>query len=154
MYQSEVLKQRLDTRDELGFEMRWCWWRYWWRLTPSRWEDRWWWRRWWFPPPGGKFPRQNSSAGALVGSAKVLPRGSGVSSRELAYDFFQGKRPHIEEDGHRRPSRGPTSQGACPPPSWMAGGPLWYFFRPIFFIYSENNSRGVSGLLEMCRIGL
>ena len=44
----------------------------------------------------------------------VPPRGGGVSSRELAYDFFQGKRLHIAEDGHRRPARGPTGQGARP----------------------------------------
>ena len=62
-YQSEVVRQRLNTRDELGFEMRWCWWRCWWRLVLPRWEDRWWcrWRR--FFPPGGKFLRQNLSAG-------------------------------------------------------------------------------------------
>jgi len=24
-YQYEVLRQRSDTRDELGFERRWCW---------------------------------------------------------------------------------------------------------------------------------
>ena len=38
----------------------------------------------------------------------VLPRGGGVSSQKLAYDFFQGKRLHIAEDGHQRPARGPT----------------------------------------------
>ena len=42
----------------------------------------------------------------------VPPCGGGVSSRELAYDFFQGKRLHIAEDGHRNPARGPTRQGA------------------------------------------
>ena len=35
---------------------------------------------------------------------------------------------------------------------WVA--PLWCFLRPIFFIYSKNDFRGVSGLLELCRIGL
>ena len=90
----------------------------------------------------------------------VSPRGGGVSSRKLAYDFFQGKRLHIAKDGHRRPARGPTRQGACPggrarpPPSWLVGGPLWYFLRSVFFIYSGNNFREVSGLLELCRIGI
>jgi hypothetical protein len=37
--------------------------------------------------------------------------------------FFQGKRLHIEEDGHRRAIGGPTRQGGAPPPSWMVGGP-------------------------------
>ena len=38
----------------------------------------------------------------------VLPCGSGVSSRKLSYDFFSDERLHIEEDGHRRATRGPT----------------------------------------------
>ena len=57
----------------------------------------------------------------------VLPRGSGVSSRKLAYDFFQGKRLHIAEDGHRRVARGPLRQGVRPVrvgthPTLMDGG--------------------------------
>ena len=32
---------------------------------------------------------------------------------------------------------------------WVA--PLWCFLRPIFFIYSKTDFRGVSGLLELCR---
>ena len=44
----------------------------------------------------------------------VLPQDGGASSRELAYDFFSDKRPHIEEDGHQRATRGPTRQGARP----------------------------------------
>ena len=90
----------------------------------------------------------------------VPPRGGGVSSRELAYGFFLDERLHIAKDGHQRAARGPTRQGACPGGRarphpcgrWVA--PLWYFLHAVFFIYSENNSHGVSGLLEMCRIGL
>jgi hypothetical protein len=33
-------------------------------------------------------------------------------------------------------------------------GPLWYFFSPVFFIYSIKNLREVSGQLELCRIGI
>ena len=44
----------------------------------------------------------------------VPPRGGGVSSRKLAYDFFQGKRLHIAEDGHRMATRWPTRQGGAP----------------------------------------
>jgi hypothetical protein len=62
-YQYEVLRQRLNTRDELGFEMRWCWWRCWWRLVLPWWEDRWWCRWLQFPPPGRKYPRRNRFAG-------------------------------------------------------------------------------------------
>ena len=90
----------------------------------------------------------------------VPPRGGGVSSRKLAYDFFQGKRPHVAEDGHRRPARGPTRQGARPggqarphPRGWWVA-PLWCFLRPIFFIYSKTDFREVLGLLELCRTGL
>ena len=35
---------------------------------------------------------------------------------------------------------------------WVA--PLWCFLRPIFLIYSKTDFRGVSGLLELCEIGL
>ena len=105
--------------------------------------------------------REVSSVEQLRRSPRlVLPCGGSVSSRKLAYDFFQGKRLHIAENGHRWPARGPTRQGACPggrarphPHGWWVA-PLWYFFRSIFFIISKNNFCGVSGLLELCRIGL
>ena len=80
----------------------------------------------------------------ISGFAKVPPRGGRVLSRELAYDFFLDERPHIVEDGHQRAARGPTRKGARPPPSWIGGGPLTYFFRLVFFIISKNNFRGVS----------
>ena len=35
---------------------------------------------------------------------------------------------------------------------WVA--PLWCFLRPIFLIYFKTDFRGVSRLLELCRIGL
>ena len=113
-YQSEVLGQRLDTRDELGFERRWCWWRCWWILTPSRWEDRWWWWWWWFPPARGKFPQQNSSARAL----DWFRQGSASWRRSFVpwacLWFFLDEGPHIVEDGHQRAARGPTRQGERP----------------------------------------
>ena len=74
--------------------------------------------------------------------------------------FFLDERLHIAKDGHRRATRGPTRQGAhlgglgAPSPSWLVGGPLWYFLRLVFFIYSGNSFREVSGILELCRIGL
>jgi hypothetical protein len=37
---------------------------------------------------------------------------------------------------------------------WAAGGPLWYIFAPLFFIYSIKNLCEVSGHLELCRIGI
>jgi hypothetical protein len=37
----------------------------------------------------------------------------------------------------------------CPP-----GGPLWYLFAPVFFIYSTKILCEVSAYLELCRIGI
>ena len=157
MYQSEVLRQRSDTRDELGFEMRWCWWRCWWRLTPSRWEDRWWWRWRWFPPPGGKFPRQNSSAGALdwfrLVAAEFLPeswllifflRWKTSYSRRWAPEAFQGA--HEAGGVPRGVGRAPTLVARVWPH-------LELFSLNIFYILWKN-FREVLGLLELCRIGL
>jgi len=59
--------------------------------------------------------REVSPAEQLRRSPRLVPpHGGGVSSRELAYYFLSDKRPHIPEDGHRRATRGPTRQGACP----------------------------------------
>jgi hypothetical protein len=39
-------------------------------------------------------------------------------------------------------------------PRGHLGGPLWYFFAPVFFIYFKINLRKISAHLEMCRIGI
>ena len=89
----------------------------------------------------------------------VPPRGGGVSSRKLVFDFFSDERLHIAEDGHWRATRGPTRQGApsrggrAPRPRGQGVAPLWYFFRSIILINSKNDFHGVSGLLELRRIG-
>ena len=109
--------------------------------------------------------REVSPAEQLRRSPRLVPPRFRLVAAEfrpvsLLMIFFLGETLHIAKDGHQRATRGPTRQGACPggrahpPPSWTVGGPLWYFFRPIFFMYSETCSREVSGLLEMCRIGL
>ena len=50
--------------------------------------------------------------------------------------FFLGERLHIAEDGHRRATKGPTRQGARPPPSWLVGGPpLVLLALSIFYIF-------------------
>ena len=105
--------------------------------------------------------REVSPAEQLYRSPRLVPpRGGGVSSRKLAYDFFQGKRLHIAEDGHRRPARGPRCRGraqggrARPHPRGQGVGPLWYFLPSVFFINSKNDFRGVSGLLELRKIVL
>ena len=58
-------------------------------------------------PPGGMFPRQNSTAGALDWFRQVPPRDGGASSRKLPSNFFQVKTHHIAEDGHRGPTKWP-----------------------------------------------
>ena len=99
--------------------------------------------------------RDVSPAEQLCRSPRLVPpRGGGVSSRKLAYDFFQGRRLHIAEDGHQRANRGPTRQGGgaqgvgrVPHPRGQVEAPLTWILLPVFFIISKNNFRGVSGLL-------
>ena len=43
---------------------------------------------------------------------------------------------------------------ARPHPHGQGVGPLWLIISPVFFIYSKTCLREVSGLLELCRIGL
>ena len=104
--------------------------------------------------------REVSTAEQLRRSPRLVPPcGGGVSSRKLAYDFFQGKRLHIAEDGHQRATRGPGDKGAPsrgggrPHPPGQGVGPLWYLLCSIILINSKNYFRGVSGLLELCIIG-
>ena len=53
--------------------------------------------------------REVSPAEQLHQSPRLVPpRGGGVSSRKLAYDFFLIERLHIGEDERRRATRGPT----------------------------------------------
>ena len=52
--------------------------------------------------------------------------------------FFQGKRHHIAEDGHRGSSRWPTRQGARPPRSWIVGGPPLVLSSPYIFNIFQN----------------
>ena len=74
--------------------------------------------------------------------------------------FFHGKGHHIAEDGHRGVARLPMRQGARPggrarpPPSWLPGGPPLVLSSPNIFNIFQNSLSGVSGLLELCRIGL
>ena len=54
-----------------------------------------------FPLPEGCFPGRTAPPEPQIGFAQVPPRDGGASSRKLRYDFFQGKRHLIPEDGHR-----------------------------------------------------
>ena len=72
--------------------------------------------------------------------------------------FPQRKTPYSQRwasKGHQGAHEaGGRAQGgrACPPPSWMGGGPPWDF-RSKNLINSKKMFCGVSGLLELCRIG-
>ena len=68
--------------------------------------------------------------------------------------FFPGRKTSYSQRWAPEACQGGHEAGGAPPPSWMVGSPLWYFLRPIFFIYSETCSREVLGLLELCKIGL
>ena len=93
------------------------------------------------------FPSQRevSPAEQLCLSPRLVPpRGGGVSSQKLAYDFFSDERLHIAEDGHRRPARGPTRQGGVPrgvgrAPTIVDGGwpPLVLSSPNIFYIFQK-----------------
>ena len=80
---------------------------------------------------------------------------------ELDGDFFGRKKKRMGAgiSGGGPPwahEAGGRAQGgrARPHPRGQGVGPLWYFLRSVFFIISKNNFRGVSGLLELCKIGL
>ena len=52
--------------------------------------------------------REVSPAEQLRQSPRLVPpRGGGVSSEKMAYDFFPIERVHIAENGHQRATRGP-----------------------------------------------
>ena len=68
-------------------------------------------------------------------------------------DFIQQKMATGGPTGGPRGRGRPGGQGALPP-SWTGEPPLTWILLPVFFIISKNNFRGVSGLLELCRIGL
>ena len=110
-----------------------------------------------FPFPEGSVPSKNSSAGALDWFRLVA-----VESRpeSLLMIFLRTEDFIYQKMGTGEPTGGPRGRGARPGgrarphPRGQVEAPLTYFFHSIFFIISKNNFRGVSGLLELCRIGL
>ena len=83
--------------------------------------------------------REVSPAEQLRQSPRLVPpRGGGVSTRKLSYDFFLNERLHIAEDGHRRATRGPTRQGGAPPilvaRVWAPSG---IFFAQYFLLFQK-----------------
>ena len=67
--------------------------------------------------------------------------------------YSQGWAPEACQGAHEV-GGAPRGVGRAPHPRGWWVAPLCYFLHPIFFIYSEMCSREVSGLLELCRIGL
>ena len=73
--------------------------------------------------------------------------------------FFHRKIPYSRRwspEGHQgaQETGGAPSRGGRPPhPPGQGVGPLMYFFCSILLIKSKYMFRGVSGLLELCRIG-
>ena len=95
--------------------------------------------------------REVSSAEQLRRSPRLVPpRFRLVAAvflpESLLMIFFQGKRLHIAEDGHRRPNRGPTRQGARPGgrarPTLVARvwAPSGGFFRLYFLLIPKITS--------------
>ena len=159
-HQSKVPVQRLNTRDELGFERRWCCWRCWWRLPTPRWESCWWWWWRWFPPPGGKFPRRNRSDGGQKCSYPSSASRGRRSVPKVLSLFFLGQNelytrrwaPEVGLGEHNPPGRAWAPWRAQVRCAHLVGL-LWYLFAPIFIINSIKILCEVSTCLELCRIG-
>ena len=99
--------------------------------------------------------REVSPAEQLRQSPRLVPpRGGGVSSQKLAYEFFPHRKTPYSRRWASEGHQGVHEVGGTPPPSWEGCAPLVNFLHSVFFIYSENVFREVSGLLELCRIGL
>ena len=112
-------------------------------IALSRWEEHWWWRWRWFPPPGGKFPRQNSSARALDWFRQGSASWRRSFIREDGLWFFpHRKTPHSRRwpsEGHQgatrkgaRPggrARPPPSSAGCGPPGELLALNIYYIFR-------------------------
>ena len=84
----------------------------------------------------------------------------GVSSKKMAYDFFSHRKTSYSRrwpsEGHQGAHEvgGRAQGGRARPPSWAGCGPPGEVLVLNVFIYLENIIREVSGLLELCRIGL
>ena len=107
-------------------------------------------------PPGGKFSWQNSSARALdwfrLVAAESRPESLLMIFLRRKTSYSRRWAPEGQQGAHE--AGGAPGGRARPHPRGQVVAPLTYFFRSVFFIISKNNFRGVSGLLELCRIGL
>ena len=86
-----------------------------------------------------------------------------VSETRLNFflDFFLAETEYMElelrsaepQGAHKTGGRAQVGR-ARPHLCGQGVGPLWLILSPVFFIYSKTCLREVSGLLELCRIGL
>ena len=109
--------------------------------------------------------RDVSPAEQLCRSPRLVSPGSASRRRRFfpraSFLFFPGRKTSYSRRWAPEACQGAHEAGGAPRGvgrshhprgRWVA--PLWCFLRPIFFIYSKTDFRGVSGLLELCRIGL
>ena len=73
-----------------------------------------------------------------------------LSHRKTSY---RRRWPPEGHQGAHEAGGAPCKGGHAPHPRGRWVAPLRYFFRSIILFNSKNDFRGVSGLLELCRIG-
>ena len=124
-------------------------------IALSRWEEHWWWRWWWFPTSGGKYPRQNSSAGAL----DWIRQGSASWRRSLvpkssSYFFSHRKTSYMRRCASES-QQGAHEVGACPrgaPPTLVsrvwAPWPLSWAMIFLYFFSDVPWSFGTFGVAQ------
>ena len=124
--------------DGITHARRWASWNWWWRMVDDDDGDR-------FPPPE---PRTDSRS--------ALPRGFRAWRRlcivkrdeSFLFIFFSPNTNIWSWSWGPWSTRGPTRQGARPPPSWTGGGPPGLHLLQVFFIISEKLFHEVSGHCE------
>ena len=117
---------------------QWASWNWWWRKVDDDDSDR-------SPSPE---PWTNSRS-SVPREFRAWRRLRIVKRDESFFFIFFSLNTNIWSQGWGRWSiRGPTRQGARPPPSWTGCGPLTLILSPIFFINSEKLLRGSSGHSE------
>jgi hypothetical protein len=133
--------------------MRWCCWRCWWRLVLPWWEDRWWCRWRLFPPPGGKYPRQNLSAGEQKCSCpssasrqrRTIPKVFSIIFLGQMHLYTRRWGPELGQGPHEVP--GHAWEGGAPcclvgtgwPPSIDS-------CANIFYIFQNNSPKNFSSI--------
>ena len=124
--------------DGITHARRWASWNWWWRKVDDDDGDG-------FPSPE---PRTDSRS-ALPREFRAWQWLRIIKCDEsFSLIFFSPNTNIWSWSWGRWSSRGPTRQGARPPPSWTGCGPLAWSFPQIFFIYSKIILRWFSGHSE------